>query len=245
MLYHVISGRAPFSASSHAELLTAVALDPPPALREVVPEVATELVAIVDRAMAREPAKRYPTARELADDLRKFQTGQLVGAHTYSFRQLVRRWVARHRTAIVATAAAAIVAIGIGVVAVRRVVAAEAVAQDERTVAIARQKDAEDLMQFMLVDLQAKLSPVGKLDLLDAIARRAAAYYDARGDTGTDEDIYLGAVARVGVGEVVAARKDLPTALAEYTTARATFDRSPPRTPTSTSTSSRRSAPPG
>jgi len=41
--------------------------------------------------MARDPAARYPTAREIAEDLRKFQTGQLVGAHRYSMRHLLRR----------------------------------------------------------------------------------------------------------------------------------------------------------
>ena len=30
--------------------------------------------------MARDLAQRYPTAKELADDLRRFQTGQIVGA---------------------------------------------------------------------------------------------------------------------------------------------------------------------
>ena len=34
---------------------------------------------------------------ELALDLRRFQAGQLVGAHRYSSRELVRRWLRRHR----------------------------------------------------------------------------------------------------------------------------------------------------
>ncbi len=80
-------------------------------------------------------------------------------------------------------------------------------------------------MQFMLVDLKKKLAPVGKLDLLDAIARRAAAYYDARGDLGSDEDTYLAAVARLGIGEVVGVRGDHNAALAQFSLARASLDR--------------------
>ena len=62
-----------------------------------------DLVAIVAKAMAREPAERYPTAQELAEDLRRFQTGQLVGAHRYTAGQLVRRWRAATRRVALST----------------------------------------------------------------------------------------------------------------------------------------------
>nr|HEX4317228.1 serine/threonine-protein kinase [Kofleriaceae bacterium] len=212
ILYHVLSGRPPFVAATSIELLAAVSESTPQPLRELAPDAASELVAIVERAMARDAAARYATARELADDLRRFQTGQLVGAHRYSLGQLARRWLRRHRTAVAATVAAAAAAATIGVVAIRRVVAAEEVATDERAIAVARQQDAEGLMQFMLVDLQGKLQQVGKLDLLDTVARRAAAYYDAH-DNVAGHDAYLAAIARLGVGKVLESRGDLRGAL--------------------------------
>ena len=45
--------------------------------------------------MAREPADRYATARELAEDLRRFATGQIVRAHEYSRRERARRFIRR------------------------------------------------------------------------------------------------------------------------------------------------------
>ncbi|MBK9035826.1 MAG: serine/threonine protein kinase [Myxococcales bacterium] len=216
LLYHLLTGRAPYQADSTAELLAAVFAGPPVALRALAPEAASELVAIVERSMARDPAARYPTARDLAEDLRRFQNGQLVGAHRYSLRHLVRRWIRRNRTLLTAVAAAAVVAIAIGVVAIRRVVAAERQARAERASAVRHQQDAEELMQFMLGDLREKLAPVGKLDLLDAVARRAVAYYDARGGADAAEDHFLAATARIALGSVIEARADLPGALAEY-----------------------------
>jgi cytochrome c oxidase subunit 2 len=47
--------------------------------------------------MARDPEDRYPTARGLSDDLRRFHAGQLVGAHHYSWRDHARRWLRRNR----------------------------------------------------------------------------------------------------------------------------------------------------
>jgi hypothetical protein len=46
--------------------------------------------------MALAPADRYRNAGELADDLRRFTTDQLVGAHRYTLAQRVRRFVRRH-----------------------------------------------------------------------------------------------------------------------------------------------------
>ncbi len=224
LLYHVLAGRTPFDQASNAEVLASLHQGPPRPLRELVPDLSRDLVAIVERAMARDPAARYRTARELADDLRRFQTGQLVGAHRYSLRQLLRRWAGRHRTALVASAIAATVILAIGIVALRRIVAAEALAQDERSRALGHQKDAEELMQFMLGDLRERLGQVGKLDLLDAVARRASRYYDARGDTGSDEDAYLAAIARIGVGQVLTARGQLRDALTEFQTSQRSLD---------------------
>ncbi len=57
------------------------------------PEAPPDLVAIVRKAMAPSPGERYPSARELAADLVRFQTGQLVSAYRYSTRELLRRFV--------------------------------------------------------------------------------------------------------------------------------------------------------
>jgi len=65
--------------------------DRQPPLLEIEPRLPIDLVTIVKRAMALSPAHRYPTAGEMAADLRRFQTGQLVGAHHYTTWQLIRR----------------------------------------------------------------------------------------------------------------------------------------------------------
>ena len=82
---------------------------PPPALRVLAPEAPADLVAIIDKAMARSPADRYPSAGEMAADLRRFLTGQLVSARAYSWPQLLVHWARRHR--VVATVSIAFLAI--------------------------------------------------------------------------------------------------------------------------------------
>ena len=84
-----------------------------------------DLVAIVDKAMAREPpGDRYPTARELAEDLRRFQTGQLVERPPLldaGARPPLGR--GSHRAAVTVAAVlglALVAAVAVGFLAVRR-----------------------------------------------------------------------------------------------------------------------------
>jgi hypothetical protein len=85
-------------------VLAAAASERPQPLTEREPDAPPDLAAIVEKAMELEAGRRYPTARELAEDLRRFLTGQLVSAHRYSPGQLLRRWVRHHRAAVTVAA---------------------------------------------------------------------------------------------------------------------------------------------
>jgi serine/threonine protein kinase len=63
LLYHVLSGHAPFIGFSPKDVLAQVIADPPPSLIERMPELPTDLVTIVQKAMMRNPAERYPPPR--------------------------------------------------------------------------------------------------------------------------------------------------------------------------------------
>jgi WD40 repeat protein len=127
MLHEVLTGTPPYAGA--AEPVSAVLAGPPPPAEAQERAIPAELAAIVRKAMARRPGDRYPSARELAEDLRRFQTGRLVSVHVYSRRTLAKRWLRRYRALVaVAATALAILAVG-GAVSVQRVVAQRDVAQ--------------------------------------------------------------------------------------------------------------------
>ncbi|MBI4859740.1 MAG: serine/threonine protein kinase [Candidatus Riflebacteria bacterium] len=78
LLFELVSGRQPFVGDSIAEILTCHVMDAPPALADLCPGVPVELEAIVSRALAKEPADRFPTAGHLAEALGRLA---LPGAH--------------------------------------------------------------------------------------------------------------------------------------------------------------------
>ncbi len=184
ILYHVLGGRPPFLGRTLDALLIEVLSKQPPPLAELAEGIPTDLTTIVAKAMARDPAARYATARELAADLERFQTGQLVGAHSYSRWALVRRWLRRHRGAVTVGALSLVALVALGVVSVRNVVRerdrAEAASREterQRLAAIAA-KDEAVLASARLHFDQGRQELLGSHPLRAVVLARAALVED-------------------------------------------------------------------
>jgi hypothetical protein len=142
ILYHVVSGALPHPGTLLEDVIARVIKGDIRPVLEVEPEVPPDLAAIIGKAMATDKAGRYRTARELADDLRRFQTGQLVGAHRYTRTERIARWVRKHRAIAMVTAIAAIVLLGFGTWSILRILAERDAAFASERLAIARERDA-------------------------------------------------------------------------------------------------------
>ena len=99
ILYHVLAGTVPYEGEYPAQLVRRVVAEPPIPLPQRQPGIPRPLMTIVEKAMARSPLDRYPTARELAEALRSFRVDELVVAHRGSARDPAgrarsRRWPA-------------------------------------------------------------------------------------------------------------------------------------------------------
>jgi serine/threonine protein kinase len=177
MLYHVLAGVPPYNARTATEVIAAAALGKVIPLVEREEGAPADLVAIVERAMHPVPAKRYPTAGELAEELRRFQTGQLVSAHRYTTAQKLRRWIKKHRAAVTIGALSLVAFVVAGTLAIREIVNERDAAQYERTLADTRRKAAETLIDKMLSDVKVRLVQIGRLDLLANLGSQIREYY--------------------------------------------------------------------
>ncbi len=216
MLYHVLAGAPPYEAAPVHVMVASVIDGPPLPLERRAPEIPHDVLAIVAKAMSRTPEARYRDARDLVDDLRRFQTGQLVRAHTYTLRERITRFVRRNRAAT-AIAAAAAVALGIGTaIAVHQVVDEKNVAVTQAERADAEGGDADLLATQTLAEASTALDRLGHIDLLESMARRTVEHYERieRGGRLTDRRAVAYALAlealsrsEVKVGRVAQATK--------------------------------------
>jgi WD40 repeat protein len=157
LLYETLAGRAPYVGDDPQAVLEAVTAGPPRRLAQVAPGVPRDLDAIVGKAMARDPRNRYANGKDLAEDVKRFQSGQLVSAHSYSRAALALRWIGRHRGPV------AIVAGALAIVTFAAVWSFESVVEERNVARAATEQTkvalgAAENRQHQLTMLQAKRS---------------------------------------------------------------------------------------
>jgi WD40 repeat protein/F0F1-type ATP synthase membrane subunit b/b' len=190
-LFHLLTGQFPHDTSgSQWDVLRRIVRDDPRRLSAVDPRVDRDLDAVLAKATAREPERRYGTAGGLAADLARYLAGEPVEARPPSLRYLLRKKLRRHRaaTALAATAAAAVLATLVWAYArvararnsadaQREVVeeqAAEAKAQRAEAVAARREADAMREAADRQRDLAVAAQQAEARQLAAAAAARAA-----------------------------------------------------------------------
>ena len=220
MMHHVFSGEPPYAEIPSERVLASVLAGPPRRLSALVPELPPELATLVEKAMARAPRDRYASAEDLARELKRYAAGQRVAAHSYTLPALARRFIERHRATLgVASVLLAALAVG-GVIGVRRI-AIERDRAEAARVAAERQRDGSaHLVDFMLVDLRARLSQIGRLDVLATAAGEVEAYY-ASGAAGKPDPSTLGrhGAALTAIGQIDETRGDASAARRKFETA--------------------------
>ncbi len=129
ILYHQLTGRAPFAADTPLATLDRVANEPPAPPSAANPAVPRDLDTICLKCLEKDPARRYASAAEVADDLEQWRKGLPIAARPARAWELAYRRVRRHPvvTVLALTTLAALV----GAVAVLAV-SYERVSEKER-----------------------------------------------------------------------------------------------------------------
>lgn len=69
VIFEAVTGRRPFSSKSWIETLSRRLYEPPPSVRDIVPDLSPAFATTLQQAMDREPSRRPSTAGELLDGL--------------------------------------------------------------------------------------------------------------------------------------------------------------------------------
>jgi serine/threonine protein kinase len=80
VLYELLSGRLPFTGGNLPALMYAMLNDQPLSFREIGKEAPRELEALIMKALAKEPEKRYQKVEQMLNDLERIQYGQPISA---------------------------------------------------------------------------------------------------------------------------------------------------------------------
>lgn len=90
-LYKLLTGELPFSVrqyDTNGKMMVAIASQAPRSIASLRPELPSELAALIDQMLARQPEERLSTAQEFAERLTPFAGVDLAGLATASAGQL-------------------------------------------------------------------------------------------------------------------------------------------------------------
>jgi serine/threonine protein kinase/tetratricopeptide (TPR) repeat protein len=183
-LYELLTLEPVFAGRDRHELMRQIAFEEPRSLRRLERAIPAELETIVQKALEKNPADRYTTARALADDLRRFLEHEPIRARRPGVSQRLRKWGRRHRGVVstaLAVGALALVGLVLGLAwhnrqlglaaererdlftkaqgEARRAADLAVKAQEEKARAEAEKERAEDLNKFLLGDLLGQAAP--------------------------------------------------------------------------------------
>lgn len=96
ILFEMLTGDPPFQGREAMKVLTRVMNDPAPAVDRVKPGVPRDLAAVTMKCLEKEPHKRYRSAEDLADDLRRFLEKRPTIARPVSNSEHAWRWARRN-----------------------------------------------------------------------------------------------------------------------------------------------------
>jgi len=111
-LYALLTGRPPFRGSTVAEILHQVKYREPAAPRRLNPKVSRDLETIVLKCLEKEPERRFATAAEVADELRRYLEGRPIRTRPVGPVGRLGRW-SRRNPALATVSAAALILIAL------------------------------------------------------------------------------------------------------------------------------------
>jgi tetratricopeptide (TPR) repeat protein len=109
-LYELLTLEPAFGGSDRQALLRQIAFEEPAPPRRRNRVIPAELETVVLKALEKSPEDRYATAKELADDLRRFLNHEPIRARRPSLAQRAAKWARRHRAVVLAAGAGLLLA---------------------------------------------------------------------------------------------------------------------------------------
>jgi eukaryotic-like serine/threonine-protein kinase len=197
-LFEVLTGRRPFEAPSQRQLEQAICTQPVPRASQLNLVVPADLDVVLATAMEKDLGRRYATARDLAEELRRVREHHPVLARPTGRLLRARRWSQRHPALAVAIGLLALGACGLSIALVL-------LAREGRRTRDALNASRSQNLAFTSLDM-LHLDPISALDealeaheMAPGAHSRGALYAALPAQRCQSEILFAGTAVRFGV----------------------------------------------
>jgi serine/threonine protein kinase/beta-glucanase (GH16 family) len=120
ILYEATVGRPPHLGATVTEIYHKAVQEEPVAPRRVKPDIPRDLETIILKSLDKDPARRYPTAREFAEDVHRYLEGEPIEALSISRPRRLWRKAVKYRAFLFPAVGAVVLGILVGLLLHRR-----------------------------------------------------------------------------------------------------------------------------
>lgn len=113
-LYRLLTGRLPYAGDDIIELVRRMSEEDPVPPRRLRPDLPGEVETILLRAMEKDPVRRYPSARAMAEDLDRFLRGDPILARPPSLTYRLKKKLSKHRRVVLPSSLALALLLALG-----------------------------------------------------------------------------------------------------------------------------------
>src|SRR3954447_9880619 len=158
ILYELLTGRPPFRGATILETLEQVKTAEPVPPSRLVPGVPRDVETVALKCLQKDPARRYPSAGELAEDLQRFLEDRPIRARRVSSAERLLRWGRRNKLVAGLLAGLIVTLIAGFVVSTWQWIRAEASAEQ-----LAQELYTSDMSEIQRLDEAGDMGHMGEL----------------------------------------------------------------------------------
>jgi tetratricopeptide (TPR) repeat protein len=183
IFYELLTGELPFRGSRQMMLHQVMHEEPPPP-RRLNDKVPRDLETMCLKAMAKFPTHRYATARDLADDVRRWQKGEPILARPVGRLERLWRWC-RRNPQVAGLLAALIVVLAGALAAVGWAVQERIRATETRAASVRGERD--QALRLLLASAEANLTLADELAKMISYSKKMGDPQTAAGQAASAE----------------------------------------------------------